>query len=281
VRLAPRKIVFTGGEPLLRADILELLAGLRAADADRKVLCCLNTNGHLVTEKLARDLVGLVDEVRVSLDALPKRNDALRGEGNFDSALRALECFHSVGFEPKVLVTVTSESLPDLEELICLLVSMKFTRINLNGFRPIGRGSKRSELVADLDMTRNSVSRAWNRCFPNDPRSHKCPSPEEQSHCGVGSFLNIMPDGDVFPCHVLTYSEFRCGNVRHQSLYEICRRVGLLGQLVALDFRGLAPQHPLLAPLTLPHTCMGNVYRKTRSLPIWRRNLPALLSSDP
>lgn len=43
------------------------------------------------------------DEVRVSIDALEIRNDALRGAGNFAAAMRALEIYYSVGFEPKVL----------------------------------------------------------------------------------------------------------------------------------------------------------------------------------
>jgi MoaA/NifB/PqqE/SkfB family radical SAM enzyme len=118
VALRPEKVVFTGGEPLLRADILELLGGLRAADAEHHVLRCLNTNGHLVTPELARALAGLADEAPVSVDALSSRNDALRGAGNFEQAMRALECFYSVGFEPKALVTITATSLPDLEELL-------------------------------------------------------------------------------------------------------------------------------------------------------------------
>ena len=103
---------------MLRADILELLGGLRAADPEHHVLRCLNTNGHLVTPELARALVGLADEVRVSLDALPERNDAMRGAGNFESALRALECYYAVGFEPKVLVAaICDERLAFLKAL--------------------------------------------------------------------------------------------------------------------------------------------------------------------
>jgi hypothetical protein len=103
VTLRPEKVVFTGGEPLLRTDILELLGGLRAADPEHHVLRCLNTNGHLVTPELARALVGLADEAPVSVDALAACNDALRGAVNFEQAMRALECFYSVGFESKAL----------------------------------------------------------------------------------------------------------------------------------------------------------------------------------
>ena len=140
VAVRPQKVVFTGGEPLLREDILELLAGLRDADPGHQVRRCLNTNGQLVTAAVAKALVGLADEVRVSIDGLRERNDAHRAVGNFVSALRALDCYHAAGFEPKALVTVTATTVPDLEELLCLLVEHKITRVNLNLLRPIGRG---------------------------------------------------------------------------------------------------------------------------------------------
>jgi MoaA/NifB/PqqE/SkfB family radical SAM enzyme len=276
VTLRPEKVVLTGGEPLLRSDILDLLRGLKEADSEHHVLRCLNTNGHLVTPKLAWELVGLADEVRVSLDALRERNDALRGEGNFDAAVRALEYFYAVGFEPKVLVTITSVSMADLEELLYFLISKKITRINLNGFRPIGRGKGHFEWMANQKEIQAAVRRAWERCYPNQPAPPDPPEIESQCHCGVGQFLNIMPNGDVFPCHVLTDSEFRCGNVREQSLLDICRRNGLLGELASLDFQELARQDERLSPLTQPHTCMGNVYAKTRELPVWGNNLRVL-----
>jgi MoaA/NifB/PqqE/SkfB family radical SAM enzyme len=225
--------------------------------------------------ELARALVGLTDEVRVSLDALSARNDALRGIGNFDAAVRALECLYAVSFEPKVLVTVTSQGLPDLEDLLCFLIEKKITHINLNSFRPIGRGKGHREWCADAQQVQTAVRRAWERCFPNQPP----PAPPElplHAHCGVGFFLNILPNGDVFPCHVLTNREFRCGNVREQRLQDICRRMGLLAALQALDFRDLARQDERLAGLTKPHTCMGSVYAQTKSLPVWSKNLPSL-----
>jgi radical SAM protein with 4Fe4S-binding SPASM domain len=272
VALRPRKVIFTGGEPLLRPDILDLLRGLRQADPEHHVLRCLNTNGHLVTPKLARELVGLADEVRVSLDAMPKRNDALRGQGNFEAAVRALETLYAVGFEPKALVTVTAHSLPDLEELLCFLIEKKITRINLNGLRPIGRGKGRREWQVKSDQIQAAVRRAWARCYPDQPTPPDLPGPESCSNCGVGSFLNVMPNGDVFPCHVLTNREFCCGNVREQSLLEICRRDGFLDKLQALDFHDLARQDERLAPLTRPG-CMGEVYAKTKSLSAWENNL--------
>jgi MoaA/NifB/PqqE/SkfB family radical SAM enzyme len=276
VGIRPEKVVLTGGEPLLRPDILDLLRGLQAADPDHHVLRCLNTNGHLVTPQLAKDLVGLADEVRVSVDAFAARNDALRGEGNFDAAIKALETYYAVGFEPKVLVTVTSESLPDLEELLVFLIQRKFTRINLNAFRPIGRGKGHLEWMAEGAKARDAVRNAWTRCYPDRPVPPEPPNMDCQSHCGVGQFLNILPNGDVFPCHVLTDREFRCGNVKEQPLTEICRKNGLLRALADLDFAELAKQDEGVKDITRPNTCMGNVYAKTKSLEVWRKNLPLI-----
>lgn len=275
VEVRPQKVVFTGGEPLLRPDILDLLRGLRGADPEHSILRCLNSNGHLVTPELARELVGLVDEARVSLDAMSARNDVLRGEGNFEAAVRALETYYAVGFEPKVLVTVTAQSLPDLEELLCFLVEKKISRINLNVFRPMGRAYGHSEWAVNLAEVRTVVQRAWARSYPDQPLPPDPLEPESCSNCGVGSFLNIMPNGDVFPCHVLTDREFRCGNVREQSLVEICRHNGFLGELQTLDFHELARLDEHLMPLTRS-CCMGEVYAKTKSLPIWGNNLPFL-----
>lgn len=274
VALRPQKVILTGGEPLLRPDILELLRGLRDADPHHHVLRCLNTNGHLVTPELARQLVGLADEVRVSLDGLRERNDTLRGAGNFEAAVRALETYYAVGFEPKVLVTITAHTLPDLEELLVFLIQKKITRINLNAFRPIGRGKGHTDWRANTKEAQAAVRRAWIHCYPDRPVLPDPPEPESCSNCGVGSFLNIMPNGDVFPCHVLTQREFRCGNVREQSLLDICRRSSLLGHLQALEFGELAKREARLLPLSQPNVCMGSVYADTKELTAWRNIVP-------
>jgi MoaA/NifB/PqqE/SkfB family radical SAM enzyme len=276
VYLKPQKVILTGGEPLMRGDILGLLADLLEADPGHVISRCLNTNGHHVTSVLARQLVGLVDEVRVSIDALEERNDRLRGDGNFRAALQALETFYEAGFEPKALVTLTSEGLPDLEELISLLVSMKIRRININVFRPIGRGKSHRALQTDLRAARAAVDRAMGRSQLGSKYSAPQVGSEGPVSCGAGQFLNIMPNGDVFPCHVLTQREFRCGNLRNQSLVQICGQMRLLGQLSRLNLRELASMAPRLAELAKPDPCMGNVYATTRDVPAWKEKLPGL-----
>lgn len=269
VALQPPKIVFTGGEPLLHPHILKLLRDFREADPEHHVLRCLNSNGHLVTPKLARELIGLADEVRVSVDAMSIRNDTIRGQGNFEAAVKALETYYSVGFEPKVLITVTSQSLPDLEELLCFLSQKNFNRINLNVFRTVGRGSDK-HWVANPYKVKEAIERAWNRSFPNQPLEapEKSERPTSCLNCGIGSAIDIMPNGDVFPCNVMTQPEFCLGNVKNKSLIEICQPNSFLEQLRMLDFQKMAQEDERLADLAKP-CCLGDIYEDTKLIPIW------------
>jgi radical SAM protein with 4Fe4S-binding SPASM domain len=272
VALRPEKVVFTGGEPLLRPDILELLHGLREMDREHHIRLCLNTNGYFITPELARDLVGLVDEVRISLDALREGNDVLRGKGSFDAAVRAVDNCCAAGFEPRVSITALSRSLPDLAELFAFLTRRNVHRIQVNCFHPVGRGREHHDWHVGTAEVRAAVDRAWKEVFPSLSTEPDTQLPGGQCSCGVGSFLNVMPNGDVFPCHVLTGPEFMCGNVRCQGLSEICSR-WLLGRLQTLDFRQLASQDQLLAPLVCRGTCLGDVYATTKTSPVWAKDL--------
>lgn len=267
------KVVFTGGEPLLRPDIITLLSGLRNADPGHHVIRCLNSNGHLVTPTLAGELVGLVDEVRVSLDGFAKQNDVFRGAGNFDAAMRALEIYRAVGLDPKVLLTITRQTVPDLEEFLIFLIGRGFISINVHRFRPFGRGRKHEEWCASGVEIKQPIRRALARFGAAETAPPDSGEEDSRHHCGVGRFLNIMPNGDVFPCHVLIDPEFRCGNVRTQSLLDICRRTGLLGELAGLDFRTMARQEPGVMDLTRVDACLGAVYAGNRDLRVWRDHL--------
>ena len=262
VEVSPQKVVFTGGEPLLRPDIFDLLGGLRRQDPGHCIRRCLNSNGQTLTMNVARRLVGLADEVRISVDALEYRNDAVRGDGSFATALRALETLYTVGFEPKVLVTVSASTMPDLEELICLLREKRFTRITINGLRTIGRAAGHTEWQADPDQIDQAVERAWHRCFPERPVSCQSVAGTTFRNCGVGSFINIMPNGDVFPCHVLIDHELCCGNVRRLKLSELCQPTALLGRLAAIELPQSSADELGHQPVSGRHACMGDLYKK-------------------
>jgi MoaA/NifB/PqqE/SkfB family radical SAM enzyme len=105
--LGAKEIYFTGGEPFLHGEILELLADALAV-APTTVL----TNGTLIDDAMADRLAALARrslyslEIRVSLDDTDReKNDRIRGAGVFDKALAAVQLLHQRGLLPIVTAT--------------------------------------------------------------------------------------------------------------------------------------------------------------------------------
>jgi MoaA/NifB/PqqE/SkfB family radical SAM enzyme len=105
--LGVKEIYFTGGEPFLHKDILELVAAaLRVAPTT------VLTNGTMITEKTADALAALAAgspyslEIRVSVDDIDaERNDRIRGKGALAKAVRALTLPHAKGLLPILTAT--------------------------------------------------------------------------------------------------------------------------------------------------------------------------------
>lgn len=112
--LGVKEIYFTGGEPFLHPDILDLIH-YALGHAPTTVL----TNGTLITGAVAERLGAFAAasryslEIRLSLDAADREaNDAIRGRGVFDKVLRAARLLEARGLLP--IITVSEMALePD------------------------------------------------------------------------------------------------------------------------------------------------------------------------
>jgi AdoMet-dependent heme synthase len=105
-----KEIYFTGGEPFLHEDILELLAfALQVAPTT------ILTNGTMINGTMADALASLTRqtpyslEIRVSVDDIdPEQNDRIRGKGAWAKALRAIQLLYARGLLPILTATELS-----------------------------------------------------------------------------------------------------------------------------------------------------------------------------
>ncbi|MFB6142354.1 MAG: TIGR04347 family pseudo-SAM/SPASM protein [Halorientalis sp.] len=140
-------VLFSGGEPLVRDDLAELVS--YAADVGIRPV--LSTNGTLVTEERARELrdAGL-QYAGVSVDGLPERNDAFRGqEGAFEAALRGIEACQSAGLKTGLRYTITAANAADLPDVVALLHDAGLDRFCFYHLDYGGRGDE----IRDVDLT--------------------------------------------------------------------------------------------------------------------------------
>lgn len=114
VRLGVNKVRLTGGEPLIRRDILDLVSNIGSLDGVKDF--AMTTNGILLP-RYARDLkaAGLT-RVNISLDTLDpiKYRDITRG-GSLDQALEGIEVAKEVGLLPVKINTVLIGGFNDME----------------------------------------------------------------------------------------------------------------------------------------------------------------------
>ncbi|PID80530.1 GTP 3',8-cyclase MoaA [bacterium DOLZORAL124_64_63] len=120
VGLGIRKIRVTGGEPLIRSDILTLLAQMGALPNLERLV--LTTNG-LRLERLARGLVRCgVSGVNISIDSLqPERYGQITRGGNLDRCLAGIAAALEAGLRTKLNVVlmngVNDDEILDFVEL--------------------------------------------------------------------------------------------------------------------------------------------------------------------
>ena len=128
-----------GGEPTVRPDFWELVDHATAHHVGVK----FSTNGIKITEPVARRLAAsdYVD-VQISLDGASEEvNDAVRGDGSYRTALRAMEHLAAAGFAGfKVSVVVTRQNVTQLDQLQA--IADRFgAQLRLTRLRPSGRGA--------------------------------------------------------------------------------------------------------------------------------------------
>jgi 12,18-didecarboxysiroheme deacetylase len=140
VKFGAPVILFSGGEPLLRPDLLELAQYA----TDKGMRAVISTNGTLITSEIAARLqkIGL-SYVGVSLDGLEKTHDRFRGKkGAFAAALAGIRNCRDAGIKVGIRFTVNKHNLPDVGAMFDLLREEKIERLCFYHLVYTGRASK-------------------------------------------------------------------------------------------------------------------------------------------
>ena len=251
-------VVLSGGDPLVRDDIEELVA----YGTDLGLRMTITPSG---TRSLTRDRIeALADaglkRMAVSFDgASPERHDAFRGEaGSFEETVRAVEDARAAGLPVQVNTTVCRDTVDDLPAIRDLLREIGAVMWSVFFLVPVGRGrvlepidpAEADAVMAWLDdvsdeepfgvktteapQYRRVVMQRVQRAAADDRIESGAGGPPND---GVGrrsgivagdGFAFVSHTGEVFPSGFLPQS---AGNVREQSVREIYRNAPLFESL--------------------------------------------------
>ena len=141
-RQGVRKIRLTGGEPLVRKDVIRLMEDISMLDGVEQL--CLTTNGVVLPE-LADSLFHLgLRHINISLDTLKRdRFEMITGRDRFDNVWAGIQKCLNLGFSPIKINFVMMKGKNDDEIADFALLAGRYpVEVRFIEFMPIGRGSK-------------------------------------------------------------------------------------------------------------------------------------------
>ena len=251
-----RMMAFTGGEPLVRHDLYELLAFSRNLGFTNTIA----TNATLIDDAAARQLKrnGVVIAA-VSLDGYTAdTHDMVRGEaGAFERAIRGIQALHRAGILLHINITAMDYNMKQMEPLAALVEELETGILLIYQLVPVGRGRQIDTAALDLSENERLIRfmahaqrytsaimepvagpQYWpyllqHACVHRGPALRLA---EKVFHgCSAGrGFIYIKPDGEVWPC---PFIEVNCGNVRSKKFCDIWRTSPVLDDLRNREYR--------------------------------------------
>jgi radical SAM protein with 4Fe4S-binding SPASM domain len=239
--------ILTGGEPLLRRDILEIVR--RASE--RGLWVVVGTNGVSITENVAKRLADAgARGLSLSLDALDAdRHDRFRKvRGAWRNTVEGAEILNRTGLPFIVQTTAGSHNLGELDAIADFAHDRLAAKVwNLYFLVPTGRGQfvsditpeQYDEVLASLYRIQRKYDRRMlvnAKCAPHYIKTaleHAVVSADASAEahlpirtysggaggCPAGThYMGIRPNGDVTPC---PYLPVFAGTLRNASLADL------------------------------------------------------------
>jgi [mycofactocin precursor peptide]-tyrosine decarboxylase / 3-amino-5-[(4-hydroxyphenyl)methyl]-4,4-dimethylpyrrolidin-2-one synthase len=168
-------------------------------------------------------------DVQISLDGATREvNDAVRGPGSFDTAMRAMGNLRDAGFSGfKLSVVMTRHNIPQIDEFKAIADEFG-AQLRLTRLRPSGRGadvwdelhplpSQQKELY-DWLVAHGEQVLTGDSFFHLSAFGGALPG---LNLCGAGRVVCLIdPVGDVYACPFAIHENFLAGNVRSAGGFE-------------------------------------------------------------
>ncbi len=241
-------MIFSGGEPLLRPDLLELVA--YANKLSLKPV--FGTNGTLLTSKTVSELKEAgARGMGISLDSLDsEKHDSLRRKpGAWQGAVQGMRNCRQMGLPFQLHTTVMEWNSSELEELTDFAVQEGAQAHHIFFLVPTGRAVSIEEKSLRAEAYEELIARIMKKqqtvdlelkptCAPQFMRIARQMGMDIRftRGCLAGiAYCIISPTGQVQPC---AYLDLPLGDVRQTPFDQIWRDNEVLHKLRSLDYQG-------------------------------------------
>lgn len=224
--IVTKHLHMTGGEPLCHSRIKEILSLLDLHKKDYRI--GIMSNGTMLDEETLEKLAELnLEAFQVSLDGERQTHDQIRGEGNFDEVLHALDLLSEYGISTRVSFTANQENYRQFPLVAKYCRKHEVSSLWSDRYIPINDGELKAlteentkEYVEMLQDEHENIENAAAGLRVENYRALQFLSSYSQPYiCKAGEALVTVDEyGNIFPCRRLPLN---CGNIRETTLSDV------------------------------------------------------------
>lgn len=174
-------LLFSGGEPFVREDILELAAYAKS----KGLRVVFSTNGTLITPDIVSRIAEIgVSYVGISIDGTQQTHDTFRGvPGAYEKSLNAIRLCRDAGIKVGLRVTLTRANVQEIPSIFQLMREERIPRICLYHLVYTGRGANIRAEDLSHDETRAAVDTIINETKASFEAGHPLEVLTVDNHC--------------------------------------------------------------------------------------------------
>lgn len=137
------RIDFTGGEPMLRKDFLEILKYA----SNKGIETLVTSNGSSYSDEIAQTLLETNTLLLISLDGDEETHDKSRGKGAYKRAVESIKKYRAKNVPVRINYLIRKDNLDKIEYIYNLTKELNVDRLFYIFIAPQGKAYENTELL--------------------------------------------------------------------------------------------------------------------------------------